>query len=417
MTTPLDHEPMPGDGTVPTMSLLADRLYNRLPEVYRTLDATDRTWTFKRYLAGMLSPAADVDDLIVAIAGERPVGPPLPEPWGLPADELTVWRENRHTRPSALGDAEQAEVAWLPWLAQMVGARLDPGASEQEKRDTIRFTTSSWRAGTRQALVDAARSALTGSRYAVVVPHQKPDVALGLIPGTPWDITIVTRTSETPDAGAVLAAILRKGVKPAGAVLYHRTYESSWDAIESTFPTWDDWESHTWDEIEEGALTYGDVEDNLFLNPSFETGTTGWSPVNDSVITQVTGGVDSVHAARVTSGNAATASGISVAAKITGILDEREYSFSASLKPSPTLPEGTWVALWVDWYDAGDVLLDSVGVSIGQLDPGGGWLRFTEVFTSPENATKAVPYIDLGTYDVGEYVDVDSMLFRLVESG
>lgn len=259
MTTPLAHEPMPGDGTVAVMSTLVNRLYGRLPEVYRTMDAADRTWLLKRYLAGILSPAGDIDDLVAAINGDRPVGPPSPEPWALPADELAVWRDNRLTRASALGDPEQAQAAWLPWLAQIVGARLNTGASETEQRDTIRYATSGWRAGTRSAIVDAAKSALTGTRYARVVPHTKVNGSDDLEAGTPWDITVVTRTSETPDPGIVLGAILRKGVKPAGAVLWHKSYNASWDDLEAGRPTWDtggsnDWDGTSWTEIEETGL-------------------------------------------------------------------------------------------------------------------------------------------------------------------
>lgn len=254
MTTPLAHEPMPGDGTVPFMSSLVDRLYHRLPEVFRTMDAVDLTWVLKRYLGGVLSPAADIDDMVIAITGDQPVGPAIPEPWGLPADELANWRGNRVTRPSALGDPDQANAAWLPWLAQMVGARLDPGASEEEKRDTIRFATSGWRAGTRAAIIDAARSALTGTKLASLYPHTKVTGGGDLEAGTPWDITIVTKTSETPDPDIVLGAILRKGVKPAGAVLWHKSYGTDWATLESLRPTWADWDGATWTEIEETGL-------------------------------------------------------------------------------------------------------------------------------------------------------------------
>ena len=158
MTTPLVGEPLPGDGQVPVMSPLVDRLYQQLPEVYRVLDAADRTWTLKRYLAGVLNSAGTWDDLITAIAGDHPIGPATPEPRGLPLDELAVWRLLRQSRPSALGDPDQAQPAWLPWLAQIVGARLDPGASVAEQRDTVRYTTSGWRAGTRGAIAEIGRA-------------------------------------------------------------------------------------------------------------------------------------------------------------------------------------------------------------------------------------------------------------------
>jgi hypothetical protein len=253
MTTPLSSEPMPGDGQVPEMSTLADRLYARLPEVYRTMDARDSTWAFKRYIAGLLAVAGQIDDTQDAIEGERPIGPATPEPWALHPDELDAWRAARRSRPSALGDPEQAEAAWLPWLAQLVGAHLDPSASEAEQRDTVRYATSGWRGGTRSAIADAARSAVTGSKFVRVLVHTKV-VGSAPVAGTPWDITIVTRTSETPDPDAVLGAVLRKGVKPAGAVLYHYPYAVSWDQRAATYPTWDDREGVSWTELEEAGL-------------------------------------------------------------------------------------------------------------------------------------------------------------------
>ncbi|HZA72083.1 MAG TPA: phage tail protein [Propionibacteriaceae bacterium] len=253
MTTPLTSEPLPGDGQVPHMSTLADRLYARLPEVYRTMDARDSTWVFKRYIAGLLAMAGQLDGTVDAIDGERPIGPATPEPWALPPDELEVWRATRRNRPSALADPEQAEASWLPWLAQLVGAVLDPAATEAEQRDTIRYATSGWRGGTRSAIADAARSALTGTRYVVIAPHTKPDAGV-LIDGTAWDITIVTRASETPDPGAVLGAVLRKGVKPAGAVLWHYPYTATWTQVTAEYPTWADRIGVTWREIKETGL-------------------------------------------------------------------------------------------------------------------------------------------------------------------
>jgi hypothetical protein len=253
MTTPLASEPMPGDGQVPYMSTLADRLYQRLPEVYRTMDALDGGWPFKRYIAGMRAIAGQIDDTIEAIEGERPIGPASPEPWALHADELANWRAARQSRPSALADPEQADAAWLPWLAQLVGAVLDPAASETERRDTIRYATSGWRGGTRSAIADAARSALTGNKTVTVLPHKKVSGGT-VVDGTAWDITIVTRSSETPDPGGMLAAIVRKGVKPAGAVLWHQAFAASWSAVTAAYPTWSTRPGKSWTTIQETGL-------------------------------------------------------------------------------------------------------------------------------------------------------------------
>jgi hypothetical protein len=244
---------MPGDGQVPYMSVLADRLYRRLPEIFRVLDARDSTWPFKRYLGAVLAQAGAIENMINLIAGDNPVGPGSPEPWGMVSDELTRWQLARLNRKSALGDPDQADLAWLPWLAQLIGAKLNPYASENEQRDTIRYATSGYRAGTRTAIADAAKSALTGTKYAQILPHQKPSGGV-LIAGTAWDITIVTRTSETPNPSAVLGAVSRKGVKPAGAVLWHQAYEASWTAVGAEFPTWADWNAATWQDLGEAGL-------------------------------------------------------------------------------------------------------------------------------------------------------------------
>lgn len=253
MTTPLASEPMPEDGQVPEMSALADRLYQRLPEAYRTFDSSDSTWPFKRYLAGMLKVGGQVDDTMVGIDGDRPIGPAQPEPWALHPEELANWRAARLTRPSSLGDPTQAEAAWLPWLAQLVGAVLDPAASEQEKRDTIQFATSGWRGGTRSAIADAAKSALNGTKLVRVMVHTKTSGG-SLVAGTAWDITIITRLSETPDVNAVLGAVLRKGVKPAGAVLYHYPATASWSAVTAAHHLWSSRPGKSWLEIEETGL-------------------------------------------------------------------------------------------------------------------------------------------------------------------
>lgn len=250
MTTPLTAEPTAANALVPYMTELVDRLYERLPEHYRVADRVNLEWVLKRYLGGALHLGGQVADTVEDIAGNAPVGPATPEPWGLIAEDLQAWRAARVNQSSMLGDPVAAPAAWLPWMAQLVGARLDSAASEMEQRDTVRYATSGWRAGSRQAIADAAKTALTGEKHAEIHPHQIPAGGGGLTPGTIWDITIVTKAEETPDAGAVLGAIERKGVRPAGTVLHHASFTASWDAIEANFPTWDDIDATNWTGLE-----------------------------------------------------------------------------------------------------------------------------------------------------------------------
>lgn len=408
MTTPLAHEPLPGDALVPFMSPLVHRLYHRLPEVYRVFDAVDSTWTFKRYLAGMLDQAGAIDDMIKFIRGERPVGPAYPEPWALPPDELEFWRSNRLTRPSGLADPVQAPAAWLPWLAQLVGAVLDPSASEQEQRDTIIYATSGWRGGTRSAIADAAKSALTGSKYARILVHTKPDGSGGVMAGTVWDLTIVTLSSETPDVNAVLGAVLRKGAKPAGVVLWHAAYESTWDQQEAAFPTWDLRDAATWDQIAEAGLVYAAPPGNLFSNPSFEVNTTGWSARGViSAVSRVLGGVDGVGKGRVTvSSNGTGELFFPIAAVTPG-----DHDVSVSLLTNPARSAN----LVVDWLTSGDVLITTQTHNHGAT-LANQWQRVGSgiTFTAPATAAKARVYLQVTGMLTSETYDLDAAFMRRV---
>lgn len=406
MSTVLPHEPMHGDGLVPHMSELVDRLYSRLPQVYRYADQADSTWSFKRYLAGLLVTAGEVGEVVEQIRGDRPIGPPTPEPWALAPDELEVWRAERQARPSALGDPDQARTGWLPWLAQLVGARLDPAASEGERRDTIRYATSGWRGGTRSAIADAARTALTGTKYARVVPHTVPSGAGGIEPGTVWDITVVTRVSETPDPDAVLGAILRKGVKPAGAVLWHAVYEATWDQQEAAYPTWDLRDAATWDELAEAGLVFRTAPGNLMANPSFEVNDTGWTtPDAISDIDRVTGGLDGVGMGRVT----VSADGVGEVFSPEVAVTPGDYNVSVSVRPD----QSRNVTLLVDWVDVGNVVLSTSSTSATAVTADT-WDRIGGTFTAPASAVTARPYVQVAGMTTGEFYDLDAMFMRRV---
>jgi hypothetical protein len=404
MTTPLPSEPMPSDGQVPYLSTLVDRLYQRLPEVYRVMDARDFTYPLKRYLGAAMHQAGLIDDTVTAIAGEDPIGPPTPEPWSLSPDDLARWRASRRTRPSALADPDQADPSWLPWLAQLVGATLDPAASDTERRDTIRYATSGWRAGTRQAIADAARTALTGTQFAKVMPHTIPAPGGGTQPGDVWDVTVVTRVAETPDPDAVLGAILRKGVKPAGVVLHHTAYTSTWDLLEAKFPTWADIETATWAQIEEAGISYAAVPGNLFVNPSFELDASGWSARTNTTIGRITGGVDGVGALRTT----ATAAGNAEFTEDGTAIAPGDHVFSISIQPTGA-HDFQWSA---DFYAAG-VLQSTATVDVGTL-PAGEWTRIGGQFTAPTGTDQVRVWVQGQDLAADEYFDADAAFLRRV---
>jgi hypothetical protein len=396
----------------------AQRLWERLPRVYRTMDAAQPDWPFKRLIAALATFPDELDAMAELLRGNRPVGPATPVPWDLEPDELARWQEARTDRNSAITDPDLALPEWLPWLAQMLGVALHPLSGLTERRDTIRFATSGYRGGTRAALADAARPVLTGSRYVDV----QPGITASGATGTMWDVAIRTRTSETPGGGqSVLDAITRQGAKPAGVQLHYRSFGTSWDIIESRYPTWTDWEARTWDQLEEAGATYA-VPENMAPGPSFETNpdiaqwtatAEGGSAPTWPAAPIAGAGVDGANAGRLTKVGATGGMALT-SAQITDarILPGREYVFSISAKPSVAMP----LTMMVNWFNSAGTALSSTLVPVGTL-VAGDWNRAlaTTRHTAPANAARArlVPRFT-GTIAAGATVDLDAALFRLV---
>lgn len=195
--------------TQPVVAPFTQRVYERLPGFYRDADV-DQGWTLLRYLSLLGDQAGEVDALYERIQYLPP------DAGGASGDT------------SDLTDPTTADREWLAWLGQMLGVIVTPGMSDQAARDAVAFASGGWRAGTRAAMADAARSALTGTRYVRIYDHSDE-----MPPGdaTQWDVLVVTRSSETPDPAVVLDAIVEKGAKPAGVVLHHQTYGATYAQV------------------------------------------------------------------------------------------------------------------------------------------------------------------------------------------
>jgi hypothetical protein len=125
-------------------------------------------------------------------------------------------------------DPELAPDWALPWVAQLVGARLPAGATPEQARALI-AGVSGWKRGTPAALRAAAQLYLTGNR---TVTFRERDANS---PDPPYTLEVVTLTGETPNPAAVLAALLAQ--KPGGLVLNYRTVEGQdWQAVQAK--TW-----------------------------------------------------------------------------------------------------------------------------------------------------------------------------------
>lgn len=375
----------------------AARIFARLPEAYRIADA-NLGYPFLLYIDAVTDELGSIQDTIAAIRGKRPVGPASPEPWSLHPSEVGAYRDNRQTVLSTLGDPTAADPKWLPWLVQMVGGVLDPTASVSEQRDTIRYATSGWEAGSVESIEYAARTALTGSQYALVLPHVMPDGTVG----TPWDVTIFTRTSETPDPTAVIAAVLRKRVKPAGVVLHQGFVEAPWDVIEAQRPIWDLWESDgqgavSWDRFAETGLSYASVPGNLVPNASFEVDTSSWTAGTNTTKSWLAGGVDGLGQCVLT----ATGAGqIKLTSSAFAVTAAHDYRAACSVKPSTGTRTGRIIYTW------------STGATNTGADftaTAGAWTRVPMAkFTAPTGATTLTVALQVDGLGAGETYIVDA---------
>lgn len=109
---------------------------------------------------------------------------------------------------SKLLDVERCPVAQLPWLAQLVGVRIPSGLTEAAAREMVRHPAG-WSRGTPGSMIRAAQATLTGNKTVVLLERQ----------GDPYNLTVVTRTAETPNAAATLKAL--QAVKPVGILMTH----------------------------------------------------------------------------------------------------------------------------------------------------------------------------------------------------
>lgn len=159
----------------PTPHATTERLYERLPEHYRTADARQDgpDWPLLRYLSLVGDQAGEVEDLLDRIDYVPP------EEGGDPGDT------------SDLVDAAEASPTWLPWLAQLVGLELDTSESLATQRARITGVEPTWQTGSREALEAAVAAQLTGTQTVTITAHYGGNI---------WVIGVGTVEAETPQA-------------------------------------------------------------------------------------------------------------------------------------------------------------------------------------------------------------------------
>lgn len=154
--------------------------------------------------------SASTDSLKAALA------PAITSDFGLYIDGLvqlvseieTLIRDTDDGKPgwSSIVDLDRATTDGLSWLAQFVGVVARDGLSDSAQRSWIRAQAGQSR-GTLQSIIAAAQLSLTGTKQVIVRERF----------GGAYNLTIITRTSETPNSAQTLADILTQ--KPAGIIL------------------------------------------------------------------------------------------------------------------------------------------------------------------------------------------------------
>jgi hypothetical protein len=228
----------------PTFSTTTERIYKRLPETYRVLDAQN-DWVFKRWISGIgeemgvidttaarnqFVNSADRPDFLTGLTPyttyERPVGLEDEDRGYLPI----------HSTADLL-DGRTANNEWLDWLALIVGTDITKAYTEEERRNAVIFAFNGYKAGSRDSLRDAVLDVLTGAKFLDIQNSMRSN-GTNAEAGTMWEILLITKPEETPPLATISETIERKGAKPAGVKLYHISYNIIWSLFETEFPTW-----------------------------------------------------------------------------------------------------------------------------------------------------------------------------------
>lgn len=204
----------------PVVSTTTQAIFDRLPAYQRDGDTAQDDRPLLRFLSLMGDQLGDLVDTFERIQFLRP------EEGGEAGDT------------SDLVDPDTADSGWLHWLAQRAGFEAGD-LTVAQLRLLLQNADDNRSVGSREGIAAAAAVALTDTRFVQVRPAGA------------WTISVETIPDETPDAGAVLDAVLEANQKPAGATLVHAYYSASWATLEATWPTWSDLNNRTWEEREE----------------------------------------------------------------------------------------------------------------------------------------------------------------------
>ena len=135
------------------------------------------------------------------------------------------------------------------------------------------------------------------------------------------------------------------------------------------------------------------ARNNLIVNPSFKTNTTGWSVTGSSTIARVTNDAFFGSSCLEVTKAAASSSGAVTTDRI-AVSASTSYAVSAYVKVPAGEETGT-LRIQVGWYTAlsGGSLISTSNTTSVEIVDGVDWTRLGGVFTSPVNAAAALIYV------------------------
>jgi hypothetical protein len=156
------------------------------------------------------------------------------------------------------------------------------------------------------------------------------------------------------------------------------------------------------------------ARNNLIVNPSFKTNTTGWSATGSSTLSRITTdyfyGSSSLQVAKAASAN----SGAVTSSRIL-VTQALSYALGVIRKDRGVTEDAGTLVGRVQWYDsatAGSLLSTSNTISLDVI-PGDDWVRLTGVFTAPAGALSAlVSVVQPTAGTAAETFYVDAVLFE-----
>ena len=160
-----------------------------------------------------------------------------------PLELCDVAREtDTHIGWGAVWDPDVCPAILLPWLALTSGDRLLPSDTEQQQRERISNPSNFYR-GSTEAIKGEIRPVLTGNQTVIIQDF---------VGGDEFAVTIITRTTETPDPAAVEAATKRQ-LAPWLDATYVVTDDVIWAEATLTWSAVAD--GVTWDNVELADVT------------------------------------------------------------------------------------------------------------------------------------------------------------------